>query len=209
MKVRRAVGCGISAALVARFNRGWCSGSLTADPLRNAKNLHGRLVILIVRRPLRAGPRAYRASAPGQKRTPITEYRKNHATCHASPSAPPRTSPVSPRGELGNPPGRPHAVRAARHAGRRRLRPWSGMLRSPTLIEAASIPGSLTIGPISVPQGPLLLAHKMRLSVPLRTGLAHRFNGTAMLGIAGRVLCRWSVRGSHRTRPRWEKRPRV
>jgi hypothetical protein len=66
MKVRRAVGCCTSAALVARFNRGWCAGSLTADSLRNAKHLHGRLVILTVRRTLRAGPRAYRASAPGQ-----------------------------------------------------------------------------------------------------------------------------------------------
>jgi hypothetical protein len=93
MKARRAVGCRTSAALVERFTRGWRSDSLTADPLRNAKHSHGLPVILTVPRPMRAGPRAHRESASGQKRTPITEYRKNTATCHASPPAPPRTSP--------------------------------------------------------------------------------------------------------------------
>jgi MgsA AAA+ ATPase C terminal len=93
MKARWAVDCRTSAALVERFNRGWFPGSLTAETLRHAKNSHGLLVTLIVRRPMRAGPRAHRESASGQKRTPITEYRKNKATCHASPPAPPHTSP--------------------------------------------------------------------------------------------------------------------
>jgi hypothetical protein len=148
MKARRAVGCSTSAALVERFTRGRFSGSLTADPLRNVKNSHGLLVILTVRRPIRAGPRAHRESASGQKRTPIIKYRKNKATCHASPptgasphlvrvatgSSPQPHPHASGWGELGRPPDRPRAVRAARHAERRRRRPlpWSGMLRSPT-----------------------------------------------------------------------------
>ena len=86
MKARRAVGCSTSAALVERFNRGWFSGSLTADPLRSAKNSHGLLVLLIVWRPVRAGPMAHREPTSGQKRTPTTKYRTNKVTCHASPS---------------------------------------------------------------------------------------------------------------------------
>jgi hypothetical protein len=93
MRPRWAAGSTTSAALVEHVNRGWFSGSLTADLLRNGKNSHGPLVILTVRRPMRAGPRAHRESASGQKRTPLTEYRKNKATCHASPPAPPRPSP--------------------------------------------------------------------------------------------------------------------
>jgi hypothetical protein len=93
MRPRWAAGSTTSAALVEHVNRGWFSGSLTADLLRNGKNSHGPLVILTVGRPMRAGPRAHRESASGQKRTPLTEYRKNKATCHASPPAPPCTSP--------------------------------------------------------------------------------------------------------------------
>jgi hypothetical protein len=46
MKARWAVSWSTSAALVERVNRGWFSGSLTADPPRNANNSHARLVIL-------------------------------------------------------------------------------------------------------------------------------------------------------------------
>ena len=45
------MGCSTSAALVERFNLGWFSGALTADPLRHAKNSHGLLVISNIRTP--------------------------------------------------------------------------------------------------------------------------------------------------------------
>jgi hypothetical protein len=137
MKARRAVGCSTSAALVDRFTRGWFSGSLTADPLRNAKNSHGLLVILTVRRPVRAGPRAHREPASGQKRTPIIKCRKHKATCHASPptgasphlarvptgSSPsrtrtPATGESSVDRQAGRAPSAPHATQSGEGAGR-------------------------------------------------------------------------------------------
>jgi hypothetical protein len=107
----------------------------SAAPLRNATHAHGRLVILTVRRPMRAGPRAHRESASGQKRTPITEYRKNTATCHASPptgafphlaplgALPRRTRTPAAGGrpgdrQAGPAPSAPHATQSGEGAGR-------------------------------------------------------------------------------------------